>query len=85
MPLFDGLSNGRFFVGGGGVSPGTFYSLLTLGCTQLSKSSCRFGQDFVASMSCFRCFKGCLYGGEPALPEGLALFGEFLLLWSSLL
>ena len=28
--------------------------------------------------------RGCLYGGEPALLEGLALFGEILLLWSSL-
>ena len=29
--------------------------------------------------------RGCLYGGEPALLEGLAIFGEILLLWSSLL
>ena len=29
--------------------------------------------------------RGCLYGGEPAFLEGLVLFDEILLLWSSLL
>ena len=28
---------------------------------------------------------GCLYGGRPALLEGLVLFSKILLLWSSLL
>ena len=41
--------------------------------------------NFITTETVTFWIKGCLYGGEPALLEGLALFGEILLLWSSLL